>query len=247
MHKGYALGLAVVIFVFVSTKQNRISKNTPFSGNMVSTPTSTPLDFFPGRLECSFQRNLGIGPTWQNITIGKSSANELKVRLSSLRYTEGNSDDGLMFISNSNPQEDLPIAIQVCLLQNTVSALKLMEIVKETPTFLPNFVTLYGRPDKVTWTTNPASRVVFWFRKGTAATVYTGSDAVNFGRISDVIYFPYIEGEYLNVWPYSQTRPEGYENSEYIPDQNPFNFGEIIATITAQSPYTSTPTITRIP
>jgi hypothetical protein len=117
---------------------------------------------------------------------------------------------------------------------------------------LSDLIVEFGEPDTITWTGNPATRVVFWFEQGFAGVVNILPNEIGyeptFGRVITQIYFPYQEAEgYENRWPYNQTRPfnqflawpsQGYD--EYGPE-NPFDFESMIATITAEPTRTVTP------
>jgi hypothetical protein len=111
---------------------------------------------------------------------------------------------------------------------------------QEEGTFLSDLISLYGLPDAVTWTANPTSRIAFWFEEGIAATIFTGTRGnAGFGRVWDMIFLPYSSAANFETrWPYTATWQEppnpDMVGDPIVTEQNPFNFDELIATVTEQ-------------
>ncbi len=118
---------------------------------------------------------------------------------------------------------------------------------------LAELVKRYGIPDAVTWTPSSVTRVVFWFGKGIGAEILTLLEDDVFGSVGSIIYYPYQNPvEYQQRWPYVHTRnsfPRGdviYSTPD-LEERNPFDFGVMLATITAQPSSAPTSTATTQP
>ena len=196
------------------------------------------------------------------ITIGQSTLADVEQLLSTLSddyvFIDGDDYDTRFVILDLNQRDpDIPSSVRLCLEDDTVQALAIGYFSGlQTPrTNLSDLVAQFGKPDAITWTDNPASRIAFWFEQGLAADVTVlpnepGYQPI-FGRVEVEIYFPHqvIDG-YENRWPYNQTRkfniylasPE--DPSVDFGPENPFDFEAIVATITAEPSRTPTPTST---
>jgi hypothetical protein len=114
-----------------------------------------------------------------------------------------------------------------------------------------DFVKMCGVPDVVTYSPSPYHRIALWFEDGIAAEFYVRNDPPNrdlppaFGSVTKTIYFSYqdLDG-YHNRWPYKYTYPTAiFLIDRDVPsERNPFDFNAMIATITAESSRTPTPT-----
>jgi hypothetical protein len=103
-----------------------------------------------------------------------------------------------------------------------------------------DLVSTYEKPDAVTWMVRPLSRIVFWFDEGVAATIDVIEDAQVPYRITAIYYFPFVDASsFEDEYPFAYTRQESLSSIE----QNPFDFENIVATVTAQPTRTTTPTL----
>lgn len=214
------------------------------------TPTLTFLNSFPENLVCSDMETPGnLGPTWNGVTIGKSSVEDL------LKQFGVENQDAVQRPSGALAFR-LPISlgvypVDVCVQGATITAMTIT-MTNVEPVFLIDFVSEYGIPDAVTYTSNPYSRVIFWFEQGLAVEVSANVGDLFFGRVGEVALFPYqpVTG-YEARWPYNRTWPEWIPSDEFVttlPDtQNPFDFDAMMVTITAQPSRTPTPTFTPRP
>jgi hypothetical protein len=255
--------LAAVFTVWISLLFGVLwnTQSIPTTQEFAPTPVSNDdLRVFPDDLVCNKREATlsDIGPTWSEITIGQSTLGDVERLLSTLNeeyaFIENDDFNFRFVILDIGQAVDIPFAVRLCLEENKVEVLSLTydaSLSRPRP-YISDLVAQLGEPDAITWTNNPASRVVFWFEKGIAAVVTVLPDVPGyhpiFGRVDTEIYFPYQEVEgYENRWPYNQTRPfnqflawpsQGYD--EYGPE-NPFDFESMIATITAEPTRTATP------
>jgi hypothetical protein len=196
-------------------------------------PDYSYLDIFPIGLACS-ESDTGIGPTWNNLTIGISTIDDFKELFGE---TEPHYDmliSEIAYIGNLCVRDGVVIAIQV-----------------GSPVDMPylsDYISAYGLPDAVTYGNTPFTRMVFWFEEGIAADIYINPINPEFYEIvAFVIYFPYQEVEgFEERWPYANTLDEGIPAGDLnVSDaQNPFNYDDILATLTVQPPRTPLPTRT---
>lgn len=226
--------------------------------------TPTPVDSddlraFPIDLVCDRREESlnSEGPSWMGITVGQSTFNDVEQLLSALsgEYVFINDDDyDTRFIIPNAIQRrpEIPFSVRFCLVGDKVQVLAVGYLFGLRPN-LSDLIAKYGEPNAITWTDNPASRVVFWFEQGIAAEVTVLPNEPNypptFGRVDTEIYFPYQEvNGYENRWPYNQTRQFNqflswpYEGRDDYGPENPFDFESMIATITVEPSRTPTPT-----
>lgn len=238
----------------------------------IQTSTPTPVDsddlrVFPGDLVCDRQEPSpnDEGSSWMGITIGESTLDDVEALLATFRYEYRFIDDDdydIRFVT-WNPlqiEEGEPTSVRLCLEQNIVQVIAVQYAYPQTISRpnLTDFVAQLGEPDAITWSDNPAGRVVFWFERGFAAVVTVIPNELNdprleptFGRVGEQLYFPYQEVDgYEDRWPYNQTRkfnaylPSPEDPSVDFGPENPFNFEEMIATITVEPSRTPTSTFT---
>lgn len=265
MVRQFLRGICIIIISLVFDI-SQDTQNVQATQNFTPTPVDNDdLRVFPGDLVCN-REGLPISddePTWMGITIGQSTLDDVKTLLTTFRYK-------YTFIDNDNynirfviwdpfqVEQGEPTSIRLCLNKDII---QVMAVAYTFPLSIPrpnlsDLITQFGSPDAITWTDNPATRVVFWFEHGFAAVVTVIPNEVSdprfeptFGRVVEEIYFPYqdIEG-YEDRWPYNQTRkfnvylPSPEDPSVDFGPENPFDFDAIIATITAQPSRTPTPT-----
>jgi hypothetical protein len=204
-----------------------------------------PYAAFPATLFCEYIDSMTDGPTWGEITIGSSNAEDLKDYV----RTIGNFDsidqwaDYISFARTGGLQDEsgIPPLIEACIDLDTqvVTALRLS--VNEAIN-IQDMVTEFGIPDTVTWGSSNISRTLFWFDKGIASSVYIleDSEILDYGEIGLIVYFPFqTEDDFEERWPFLYTNIENPVGGDrlYLPQpseaQNPFNF-EGIAAITVE-------------
>jgi len=214
-----------------------------------------PSASFDPQLACPPSESVGEGPTWEGIHIGKSSLNDLETVLrnlgdynKSINSIQGESISLSFHAFNEGPVVILGV-VYACVRSkdNVISALAVNWIFNyRLMPRIQDFVRVYGVPDAVTWTAEYDSRVVFWFEKGIAISVWAANmKSSMFGRVRIVLYFPFMSSDnYKAVWPYNRTWPEAPipYGDPIIVDQNPFDFKSIIATITAEPTLTASVT-----
>ncbi|MBC7814417.1 MAG: hypothetical protein H7175_24890 [Burkholderiales bacterium] len=226
-----------------------IAQNTP-------TLVDTDLRTFPRDLVCEEIETITDGPTWNGITIGHSTISDLREQLAALdnRYQEYDgyfSREGMLqfrLITPNLATESLPSAIDVCIVENTVAALKISMSVSTF--YFDDLVALYGRPTTITWSSNPpTTRVAFWLPDGIAAEFATLDEPTTDGSVVRLVYLAYQEPEnYRERWPFTRTRKSTeLDNLDQLfgPPSIQIDLDSVIATITAQP--SRTPTATYAP
>ncbi len=217
-----------------------------------ATVTGTPDVFeypvpFPLDLHCSDLKKPGSGPTWRGVTVGVSTLSDLASQLTDLGYTEKELiKDVWYFTSPEGIWVDYVHWVSACVSDDVVSVVSIVTISAPTSVYLTDFVARYGIPDAVTWA-DQTTRVAFWFKAGVAVEVFIAEPDPAFGSINQIVYFPYQSDiGYETRWPFSRTaRYSGHP--DYSLERNPFDFGAMIKTITAQPSRTPTTTFTPRP
>lgn len=212
----------------------------------------SPWSAFPSDMYCE-DLNVSEGSTWGTIEIGYSTVEELKDYIHSIgEYESVEQSAGIISFIRSgglSRESELPFGIVACLDGNTVVALTISAINQNLS--IQDIVAEFGIPDAVTWGSNNISRTVFWFDEGIAASVYIleESDILDYGKIGLIVYFPYQSTQdFEERWPYNRTNSENPTGGDRVYEpppseaQNPFNFADIVATITAEPSRTPTPT-----
>jgi hypothetical protein len=89
------------------------------------TSTSQPkTNFFPYNLVCSSVSEVNVGPSWNTITIGISTLEELRAFLVSLGYRESIRDDELLFLPSKSAK--MAAAVWACISDSgVIAALKI--------------------------------------------------------------------------------------------------------------------------
>jgi hypothetical protein len=215
------------------------------------TPDYSAYKVFPTGLVCS-HAEFGPGPSWRGITIGETTLTEIKSMLE-----EGQSmvefEGMLQFQLRDTSGFKLLINIRLCAENGVVKVIDIWRAGMAEALYLEDMIAELGEPDTVTYSTNPYNRLAFWFEAGTAAEIFVSQNAVGY-EITEIYYFSYQSREgYENRWPYNAVLdPEsGYFATTLaegtLHEQNPFDFDEIIAPMTAQPSRTRTPTFTPRP
>jgi hypothetical protein len=224
-----------------------------------TTPTPIPIDpnvmmvVFPN-LDCFDIESPFDGPTWNTITIGASTIDDLRNYVTELNptYSE-HSVDSLRYVSFSVTNQiaesnSIPTVIAACLDSGSkiVTALGVLNPFAES--YLQDLVTHFGIPEFVWWDEILSSRVVVWVTKGIAASVSVDESEqfIPYGNVTRLVYFPYQTLEdYEEQWPYTHRaspRPNLVTRTPELPYvDNPFDFDAMIATITALPSQTATP------
>jgi hypothetical protein len=217
------------------------------SGAQERTPAATPTLMPPYPFPYLFCPNVvaGKGATWQGITIGESTLDDVYVLMEALSdnyIIRERADESVLFDHKSYREayeNDIPSQTIFCTQDDVITAIEYkpgIALGNPPKLFLDDLVAKYGVPDAVTWANSSTSRVVFWFEEGIVASVTVTE---TYGSVFNVIYMPYqpVEG-YESRWPFNQTRTEPLEHPEGgkqpPTEQNPFDFEAIAATLTAQ-------------
>lgn len=244
-----ALAIISVSLIFVTYSGSSRASREP-TLEYSPTPTLTFQNSFPENLVCSDVETPGNpGPTWHGVTIGKSSLDDLLKQFGDEGQEAVQTPSGALAFRLSTGQNLYPV--DVCV-QGTAITAMIIGMIYVEPVFLIDFVSEHGIPDAVTYTTNPYSRMVFWFEQGLAVEVYANVGDMFFEKVFRVALFPYqpVTGHEAR-WPYNRTWPEWIASDEFVtslPDtQNPFDFHAMVATITAQPSRTPTAIFTPRP
>jgi len=248
--KYFAVIILTILGILAVDAQEATPTIEPLARDLGYRP---PYAAFPSDLYCE-DVNVAKGPTWGEITIGVSSSKSLEDYAGTIGYYDsmGRWADyiSLFRIGSLRDESGPPSLIEACLDSHTqvVTALK---VSINRPFYIQDLVAEFGVPDAVTWGSSNISRTVFWFDRGIAASVYIleESDILDYGEIGLIDFIPYQSAEnFEQRWPYNRTNSENPLGGDHIygppPSeiQNPFNFGEVLTTITAEPSRTPTPT-----
>lgn len=269
-HQGVFFLLIITVVVLLTL----LPTLTNYSfGQDTVTEISTPIEplllgAFPRDLFCSDITEVQLGYSWEQITIGETTLQDVETYLLSL-----NENYSIWFDENSaswnfNLDSDffaddppyIPSGVSVCSNENIVTALRLSwsyVLPVDNRLYLTDLMTRYGVPDTITYGTNSPFEVVgFWFSYGISAQISTASNELFepnpldplYGVVNEIIYFPFQEIDGFETrWPYDRV----VNQNPYLPEprgtENPFDFEAIVATITAQPSRTPTPTFAPLP
>jgi hypothetical protein len=240
------LGLVLIMLgvMYLSSFETKVAYSA------TNTPTAvkpSALRIFPRDLYCDEIKEVGDGPTWETVTIGKTTITELETYLNAIdNYQTGTLDDGTFFF-RPEKSDGPKLGVVGCTVNGIITALAPSTSEYH---YITDIIVAHGLPDAVTWTSNPpVTSVAFWFKQGIAAEVLSGDeykDGTFFHKVSRIIFFPYqdIKGHETR-WPYNKTRSANFPvQGMGTPEgkQNPFDFEDLVMTITAQPSRTPTTT-----
>ncbi|QPC82470.1 hypothetical protein G4Y79_22745 [Phototrophicus methaneseepsis] len=231
-----------------------------------STPTQIPFDPiekipFPN-LDCDDIASPFSGPSWDDILIGSSTIDDLRDYISELNsgYDE-NTFTSLQQITFSVPQrisedKNIPTVISACVQPDSQQVIALVILIPPQLEQLSvsDLVIEYGVPDFVVWDEILSSRVLVWLAQGIAASISVDESEqfVLYGAVNRMVYFPYqaLQG-YEDRWPYTHrvaSKADLVTLTPEVPNEvNPFDFDSMLATMTAEPTFTSTPVATESP
>jgi hypothetical protein len=236
--------------------------NTPSQSPMITptiAPNTTVWDYapFPTGLYCSEIEMENGGSSWQGITMGQATLDELTTEITRISHDYDYLDlgDNVSFVIKEREialTENIPSAFRACIQEGIVTLLSVDTGNIEPNLYLDDMLLKYGFPNVITWSSSSATRLAFWFEAGIVTEVYVRSGS-SYGQIMELIYIPYQSSQdYATRWPYNRTSiswPITDEStSPSLPtEQNPFNLQGMVVTITAQPSRTPTPTFTPRP
>jgi hypothetical protein len=256
-----------IVLVLIILTLAAFANHTMGYSNPTTTPTTDPIDqarLFPTTLGCSYIETVAEGPSWESITVGQTTFEELDALFHELNpnYVQsGNIEPkSYQWMLETKPPwtypdlgiEQAPSAVQVCIVDGTVAAIRLSPpSLRARQLYLRDFLALYAIPDVITWgTIDISDRVAFWFEDGMAVNFPIGEAFFNEdvpARIGSVTYFPYQEVEgYENRWPFNRTKEQPFPNIRGLTPQ-PLNLMGTITALEMAPPRTPTPTFTLWP
>jgi len=245
------------------------SRDSRKAAETTATPTDIVYSSFPEPLFCDQVNAINPGPKWEVVTIGRSTLDDLRNYLNTFdNYRSQLRFDNSIFFLPTSIYSTSPI-IEVCSINNIILVLKIRDRVTSQGgaySKVQDAVIDFGVPDAITWYYGrPALRVAFWFSRGIALSVNTGlEDQPSFGYVQEIVFFPYMSPiDYQTKWPFNRTFSKDFPipNSDdpaslFPQSQNPFNFNNMVATVTMepsrtptqvfQPRSTKTPTITPV-
>lgn len=221
------------------------------------------VEAFPSTLFCEDVAELAPGPTWETLTIGESTLDDLIAYLATISTTAGVFPAGNNEFLVGNIFTDFagqrgPFIIFGCTVGDIITVLQVWYITEtlDDITTFTDLIFVYGEPDAVTYTnTQPSLTIMFWLDEGLAANVFTGASETNmepapdnpfYGRADVLTFFPYqdeIEG-FEERWPYNRTYSFIEDAPAPIGTENPFDFESIQATVTGMPSPMPSPTFT---
>ncbi|MEM9955755.1 MAG: hypothetical protein AAF846_29415 [Chloroflexota bacterium] len=251
MFRFIILVVIILTFLFTSTRKIIVGVTQEVTPTFTSSE-ETSYVFFPDNLFCADIKDTNIGLTWENITVGDSKLDDFLDLLNLHEVYEFVVDEQEVLFFYDDIQQSansyLPLGGNACFKQDIITVL-LITYNLNSSLRLDSFIATYGEPDKVTWVYgDPRQRLLMWLDEGVAITTYinTTIDDINvYGYLTTVVYFPPQEDDLAGgVYPYNRTwSPNTQELKDLYGEQNPFNFNNIIASVTAQPSYTPTATL----
>lgn len=201
-----------------------------------------PQKYFPWILYCP-DVPAGSGPEWTGLTIGESTVQELisKVGVEPILLDNG---AWLIYLPERY--------IYFCESNQIITSIKVASNSFDTDEqlYIDDLIAFYGVPDATAYVLGlEYSRVFFWFEDGIAAEVFVYDKDANFRRVTALVFLPYQALEdFESRYPYNRTCGDTFCGEPffgYEPEQlNPFNFDEMLLTVTAQPTRTLTPVFT---
>jgi hypothetical protein len=171
------IGLALVVIVATSGCMPDITAKDP-------EDTST-LESLP----CPPDSHLG--PTWNDLTIGESTRNDIERELSPANIYRDH--DRVRITNESEIQDFAWSVVYVCYQRDKLTAMRVVGS-RELSKSLDEWLNKYGSPDRITWSDGYYYRSVIWAEYGVLASVRT--DGVITG---EVIFFPPMDKSLLET------------------------------------------------
>lgn len=212
--------------------------------------TATP-NLFPSYLSCPSQDEIGLGPTWNEIQIGKTTLEEfeafLHTQYDGITIRQFNWELYGVIVRESDRWSR---NIRICVNNSVITALKISEF-KDSPTqweYMYSYLAELGIPKAVSHTDADTQRALYWFEQGIVLTVFAWEGNMDaYGVVLEITYFPFTDSEnYEETYPYNRAKlqlssPVTVRSTPIPTELNPFDFEAIMATITPVP--TSTPTV----
>jgi hypothetical protein len=152
----------------------------------------TPQRILPSELYC---HNVPLaseeGPTWNGLTIGKSTYQEVVQTLAPLTPAIDRDAGDIEFLY---PQS-LLYGVSACFRGDVLTALKITDD-HQYERSLDEWVNQYGNPYFVTWSNDYYSRSVVWPEEGLLATVYVAGETSS----GVIVFSPILEEEFQDSW-----------------------------------------------
>jgi hypothetical protein len=155
-------------------------------------------------LRCPNNLN-GVGPTWNNITIGVSSLNDLSEIFShsetfvtpyppyagnfAPNYQFGNGENGYIY---------------ACIVEGKVAALLIdrhSAANSSIPMTVEQWVSFLGAPKVVSWHQQVDMRILHWPQYGISVTVEIPAGITTYGDTEWVYFYPFRGEDYEELWP----------------------------------------------
>lgn len=246
-----ATGTAMVVLVFIiavivsseNTAQNQPNVTILPTTTAAITPDTTDvvnlMGIFPSIINCAGVMPPYDGPSWEWIHIGKTTFEELLDYLEILPITvtlRSYSWDGwnITFRDSDSIQQEW----KICVTDDLITTFSIQYYAAEREAYVWDVIANWGTPDAVARTWGRLTRAYFWFERGIALTVFVWQDSENieYGRITEVTYFPYVDPEnYEDVYPFNQTNIVlgGLPSQPGVPlELDPLDYDAILVTVT---------------
>jgi hypothetical protein len=179
---------------------------TPNIFNWGSTPTNHQSSM-PAGLNCSIISASQPGLTWNQLTIGVSTFNEVEKILG---YSIGwDTEQGNLMFTNSNlgPKADWD-HLEACFVGDKLSAINIYGA-GAFPRRLTELISKYGKPDRVTWSTDYYERSLVWGKEG--LLVVFGVDIESLGNV--ILFSPIQPCELKTSWVLTSLPSKGQEHT----------------------------------
>lgn len=156
----------------------------------------------PHRLDCRSVNHDDSGPTWNGLTIGVSTQQEVD---SALAPVQGVWNDLGEYWEYLKPVSDAVQSewylVVACFKEDELSALQIFPMINSGfPRTLDEWLVAYDKPDRVTWGDHLDSRSLIWAEDGLLVVVNYAVTTQRMETSSIILFSPIRQNELENSW-----------------------------------------------
>ena len=220
----WIIGVLLVELVTACSMARTKLSPTPTVFNYAPTPIAQESQF-PMTITCSRINTVSRGPSWNGLTIGETTYEQVEEKLSPLTVHWNSYHGYLEYENDSKIPERSWGFFDACFLGGEFSAIggKLSALnvfgLTEIPLLLEDLIDQYGEPYHVTWGYGYYDRTLIWPSKG-ILVVY---DLLSERRANVILFSPIKKRNYEESWLYNSLPTEGETYEEMIGFDTEFN------------------------
>jgi len=170
--------------------------------NHATSTTEYTAQVMPHRLDCRYVPDVALGPTWNELTIGLSTLQDVDSALSPVQgiwHEHGQYWEYLKPVSDAAQSEWYLVV--ACLKEDQLSALQIFPMINSGfPGTLDEWLVAYDKPDRVTWGDHLDSRSLIWAEDGLLVVVYYAATKQRIETSSIILFSPIQQNELENSW-----------------------------------------------